>query len=104
MTTILRTGIVRGGQIVLADPMDLPDGSEVTILGVPPHTQADVEFMTEDEQSDDPEAIRRWSEELHSLPPVPDELKRECEPTEWDEQMSQFNREAIRKQLQEGTP
>lgn len=108
MSTIVRKGIVRGGQIVIDQPMNLPDGSEVTILGhsVGERFQdlADIDFLTEDEQGDDPEAIQRWLDQLHSLSPVPEELKRECEPTEWDAQMKQFNLEAMRKQFAEGTP
>jgi hypothetical protein len=108
MIAMLRKGIVQGGQIVINEPMNLPDGSEVTILAHSEngslHTFDDLEFMTEDEQGDDPETIQQWLDQLHSLPPVPEELKRECEPTDWDEQMKQFNLEAVRKQFAEGTP
>ncbi|MGL6074781.1 MAG: hypothetical protein ACRC8S_11525 [Fimbriiglobus sp.] len=108
MATILQSGIVRGGQIVLDDPINLPDGSEVTIVGQSVNgttrTLGEIEFMTEDDQSDDAEAIQRWSDQLHSLPPVPEELKREGQPTDWDEQMKLFNLEAMRKQFAEPTP
>src|SRR5687768_5259806 len=33
MSTILAKGIVRDGQIVVDEPINLPDGSEVTITG-----------------------------------------------------------------------
>jgi predicted nucleic acid-binding protein len=33
MSTILRKGVIRGGQVILEEPINLPDGSEVTIMG-----------------------------------------------------------------------
>jgi hypothetical protein len=31
MSTILGRGVIRGGQVVVSEPIDLPDGAEVTI-------------------------------------------------------------------------
>jgi len=33
MSSILRKGIIRNGQVELGEPINLPDGSEVTIIG-----------------------------------------------------------------------
>ncbi len=108
MSTVLRKGVVRGGQIVIDEPMDLPDGSEVTILGrtadEPSHDLGAIDFMTEDEQGDDPEAIRQWVADLHSIPPVPSNPEKEAEWRAWEEQMRRFNVEAMRKQFEGGTP
>ena len=108
MSTILRKGIVRGGQIVIDEPMNLPDGSEVTILGRSvdelSHDLGTVAFMTEDEQSDTPEAIQQWIDDLHAIPPVPVNPRKEAEWREWEEKMRQFNIEAMRKQFEEETP
>ena len=87
MSTIFRKGIIQGGQVVVEEPIDLPDGSEVTILGgehngLPPAADeiaavrearsrfAEIDFMTEDEQSDDPEVVQQWIDDLRSIPPV----------------------------------
>lgn len=35
MSIIIRKGIIRGGQIVVEEPIDLPEGSELTIAGIP---------------------------------------------------------------------
>ena len=35
MSVIVREGVIRGGQVIVDDPINLPDGSEVTITGVP---------------------------------------------------------------------
>ena len=108
MNTILRKGIVRGGQIVIDEPMNLPDGSEVTILGRSADELSDdlgdIDFMSEDEQSDAPEAIQQWIDDLRSIPPVPVNPQKEAEWRTWAEQMRQFNIEAMRKQFEEGAP
>jgi hypothetical protein len=65
---------------------------------------AAIDFMTEDEQSDDPEEVERWVDDLRSIPPVPENPEKEAEWRAWDEKMRQFNIEAVRKQFEEGTP
>jgi len=35
MSTIVRKGVIRAGQVIVEEPINLPDGSEVTITGVP---------------------------------------------------------------------
>ena len=35
MSAIVRKGVIQHGQIVVDEPIDLPDGSEVTITGYP---------------------------------------------------------------------
>jgi hypothetical protein len=32
---IVRQGVIRGGQVIVDVPIELPDGSEVTIAGIP---------------------------------------------------------------------
>ncbi len=108
MSSIHRKGIIQGGQVVVEEPIDLPDGSEVTILADEVESVQEcfrwfnqIEFMTEDEQGDDPETIQRWLEDLHSIPAVPEEPEREALWRSWDESMRQFNLEAIRKQFED---
>lgn len=110
MSTILRKGVIQGGQVVVSEPIDLPDGSEVTILGgednglAPDDDEmAAIDFMTEDEQSDDPEAVEQWVDDLRSIPSVPENSEKEAEWRAWDEKLRQFNIEAVRKQFEEGT-
>jgi hypothetical protein len=35
MSVVLRKGIIRNGQVIVGEPINLPDGSEVTITGHP---------------------------------------------------------------------
>jgi hypothetical protein len=108
MNTILRTGIIQRGQIVIDEPIDLPDGSAVTIVSLnvnePRTGLGEIDFMTEDEQSDDPEAIDQWIAALRAIPPVPMNTQDEAEWRDWNEKMRQFNIEAMRKQFEENTP
>lgn len=114
MSRIHRKGVVQGGQVFVEEPINLPDGSEVTILGeihddfpggggdgLPP-AAAEIDFMTEDDQGDDPEGIDRWVEDLRSIPPVPEDPGKEAARRAWDEAMRRFNIDAVRKQFEEG--
>ena len=48
-------GIVRGGQIQIATPLDLPDGTELTIT------------LNDDDFPETPEQIEEWIRWMHSL-------------------------------------
>ena len=113
MTTI-RT-VIHDRRIEVPAPEDLPDGTEVILSigtdvaddnGLPPDDDemAAIDFMTEDEQSDDPDVIEQWVDDLQSIPPVPENPAKEAAWRAWDETMRQFNIEAVRKQFEEGTP
>lgn len=116
MTRIHRKGIIRGGQVFVEDPINLPDGSEVTILGETldkapggeddglPLTAAAIDFMTEDDQGDDAEMIDQWVDDLRSIPPVPENPEQEAAWRAWEGTMRRFNIEAVRKQFEQGTP
>ncbi len=113
MTTV-RT-VIHDRRIEVPAPENLPDGTEV-ILSIGTDLAADnrlpsasdkmdgIDFMTEDEQSDDPEEVEQWLDDLRSIPPVPENLEKEAERRAWDETMRQFNIEAVRKQFEEDTP
>jgi hypothetical protein len=118
MSTILRKGIIRGGQVVVGEPINLPDGSEVTITGSPhfkfvgledndlPDSPVafDIEFQTEDERYDDPVVIREWIDDLRTIPAVPETSDEEADRRAWEERMRLFNIEAVRKQFEAGGP
>ncbi len=113
MTTV-RT-VIHDRRIEVPAPEDLPDGTEV-ILSIGTDVAEDnrlppaademdaIDFMTDDEQSDDPEEVEQWLDDLRSIPPVPENLEKEAEWRAWNETMRKFNIEAVRKQFEEGTP
>ena len=67
-----------------------------------PFTEFD--FLTEDEQGDDPEAVQQWIDDLRRIPPMPFSPENEAESREWEEKMRQFNIEAVRKQFEADSP
>ena len=93
--------IWKDGQVVLEGHADWPEGRR---LIVQEETLPGVEFMTEDEQSDDPEAIQQWIDDLRTLPPVPDNSAKDAEWQAWEEKLRLFNIEAVRKQFEESRP
>jgi hypothetical protein len=122
MRSILLKGIVLNGRVEVPEPIDLPDGTEVVVsteVIIPDNNgpispeeiscaQKDtnpmesLKFMTEDEQSDDPNSVQEWIDDLRSIPPVPTNPEKEAEWRAWGEKMRQFNIEAVRKQFEEG--
>ena len=58
----------KNGHVVPDEPVNWPEGRRLVVLEEP---IAEVEFMTEGEQTDDPASIQRWIDELRSIPPLP---------------------------------
>lgn len=66
-------GMVKNGQIALAEPVTWPEGTQVCIKPVPDvsETHEHGDFgMSEEEQGDDPESIARWILEFDAIPPL----------------------------------
>ena len=87
------------GRIVPEEPVSWPEGCQLEVREAGP---AEVEFMTEDEQGNDPESIQRWIEELRALPPLPMTPEQEAEMVAWRQKVKEFNQEAVRRQMEEG--
>jgi hypothetical protein len=64
----------------------------------------EMEFMTEEEQGDDPEAIRRWIDELRATPALPMTPEQEAALLAWRQKVKEFTVEAVRRQMEEGIP
>jgi hypothetical protein len=79
------TGTVKNGQIVLDGPTNWPEGCRVIIE---PESNKNGWKITEDEQSENPEAIRKWLEDFDAIPPLEMTLEEE---THW-----QVDRQAIK--------
>jgi hypothetical protein len=59
-------GTWKNGQVLLDEPADWPEGCRVVVT---PEESSEVHGMTEDEQSNDPEAIARWLSAFDAIPP-----------------------------------
>jgi hypothetical protein len=93
--------IWRDGQVVLTGSADWPEGCRLIV-------QEDrlpaVEFMSEAEQSNDPDSIQQWIDELRAIPAVPCDSSEEAEWRAWEETLRHHNLEAVRQQFEEGHP
>ncbi len=87
------------GQIVPAEPVDWPEGSELLVEPVAPSGKKI--GMTEEEWRDDPEFIAAWIAAVEKIEPLiwADGEREEYE--RYREQCRQFNIEAVRKQMEE---
>jgi hypothetical protein len=91
----------QNGQVLLDGAPDWPDGRRLIVIEERP---ADIEFMTEDEQSDDSDAIERWIEHLRALPAVTMMPEQESEMIAWRKKAKEFNLQAVRRRMEEGVP
>jgi hypothetical protein len=91
----------KNGQIVFDDPVNWREGSRLVVREEAP---AEMEFMTEEEQGDDPESVQRWIDELRAIPALPMTPEEEAELVAWRQKVKEFNVEAVRRQMEEGIP
>jgi len=98
---------VQNRRIEVPAPDDWPDGTRVVVDVVPVlagNRVDDVDFMSEDEQSNDPEAIQRWIAELETLPGITMTPAAEAEMLAWRKKEKEFNLEAARREMAKGIP
>ena len=89
------------GQVQLNGHPEWPEGLRLLVREA---IRQEMEFLTEEEQSDDPQAIQQWIDELRSIPPVPEIPDPDGEREAWEETMRRFNIEAVRRQFEQETP
>ena len=85
------------GQIVPAEPVDWPEGSQLLVEPVPAGEKIG---MTEEEWRDDPESIAAWIAAVDKIEPM---IWAEGEREEYEryrKQCREFNIEAVRKQME----
>lgn len=58
-----------------------------------------IEFMSEEDQSDDPVEIQKWIDELRAIPGLPDDPRDDPDWMAWEEKMRLYNVEAVRQQF-----
>ena len=95
------TGTYCGGQIRLRGPVDWPEGAEVEVTLVDPAPTK--VGLSEEEWRTDPQSITAWLKWYNSIEPLeftPGEVQGMAE---FDEQMRQYNLEAVRRQMEQGT-
>lgn len=86
------------GQIVPAEPVDWPEGSELLVEPLPAGEKIG---MTEDEWRDDPESIAAWIAEVDKIEPFIWAPGEEEEYERYRAEHKRFNIEAVRKQMED---
>jgi len=85
------------GQIVPAEPVDWPEGSELLVEALAPSEKIG---MTEEEWGDDPESIAAWIAAVDKIEPMiwADGEREQYE--RYRKECRDFNIEAVRKQME----
>lgn len=99
MSTVKATW--KNGQVHLDGQADWPEGRRLVVAE---DRLTDIDFMTENEQADDPKAIEQWIAELDALPALTMTPAQEAEMVAWRRKAKEFNLEALRRQMEEGIP
>ena len=89
----------KNGQVVLDDKVAWPEGRRLVVAEAPAD---EIQFMTEEQQRDDPESVRHWIDEMRAIPPLPMTPEQEADLVAWRQQVKEFNLAAVRKQMDEG--
>ena len=94
-------GTYKNGHIELDRPADWPEGCRVTVEA---EAVDEIRFMTEEEQSNSPEAIASWLAEFDAIPPLPMTPAAEAGWLAWQDRVKDYTIEAVRRQMQGGAP
>lgn len=91
--------VVKNGRIDLTVPNSWPEGCEVLVapLALPGERIG----LDESEWRDDPAALADWDAWLKTIEPLDLTAEEQAARARFDEQMRQFNIEAVRRQMQQ---
>ena len=98
---------IQNGRINVPAPSEMSEGARVLVEVRPvpeKNSLAESRFMTEEEQSDDPEEIAKWIADIRALPPLTMTPEEEADLAAWRQKVKEFNVEAVRRQMEEGIP
>ena len=87
------------GQIVPAEPVEWPEGSELRVESVAPGGAKT--GLTQDDWGEDPESIAAWIAAVEKIEPMTWAEGEREEYERYREKVRQFNREAVRMQMKQ---
>jgi hypothetical protein len=90
--------IWKGGQIILDQQVDWPEGCE---LRIEPQSPALIAGMTEEQQADDPESVARWIAEFNSIPAISMSAEDEADMRVWRQTVKEYTIDAVRREMGE---
>ena len=85
MSSILLKGVIRNGRVEVAEPIDLPDGTEL-LFSVPDGTSAD----DEDGWDVSPAGIDAWLKWCDSLQPLKITPEEQADTEEWLKKINDY--------------
>lgn len=92
----------RDGRFIPDEPVDLPEGHPVVVE--PLTVQHQRICIDESECSDTPESLAAWDAWIRQIEPLEYTPEEEVAFARSDEQMRQFNREGVRRQMEAENP
>jgi hypothetical protein len=87
MSIILTKAIIRQGQVIVAKPIDLPDGTEVVVSAIPPKSAGDFE----EDWDNSPEGIAMWLKWYDSVEPLIFTPEEEADTEAWLKKMNDYS-------------
>ena len=87
MTSILTKGVIQQGQVIVAKPINLPDGTEVVVASCPPTSEDDFE----ESWDNSPEGIAAWLQWYDSLEPLIFTPEEEADTAAWLKKMNDYS-------------
>lgn len=84
------------GQIVPAEPVNWPEGSQLLVEPVPPSEKIGLD---ESEWRDDAEALADWEAWINTIEPLEYSEEERASLARYREEFRRFNLEAVRKQM-----
>jgi hypothetical protein len=88
-------GTFKNGEIVLNEPANWPEGTQVLVEPVP---RPEVNGMTEAEQGDDPESLARWLRWYDSLEPLLMTPEEEADWKAWWQKVKEYTIAGMNKE------
>ena len=85
MSSILMKGVIRNGRVEVAEPIDLPDGSEVIVQVL----NGDVDADFEEGWDNSPQGIASWLQWCNALQPLKITPQHEADTEAWLERINQ---------------
>jgi hypothetical protein len=95
-------GVYRNGHVFLNSPPNWPEGQEVSVLPTIHDPLEEIVGMSEEEQSDDPTAIAKWVKDVQATPSLSWSEEEIARLEAWQADWKAFQKEAVRKQFQDG--
>jgi hypothetical protein len=87
MSLIVMKGVVQNGQVIVEEPINLPNGSEVTITAIP---RANLAGVADSDRPMTPEEIARTLAAMDRIEPFDISPEEEVEAAAWEKKVNAY--------------